>query len=188
MKPYLAFLIALCFGLKSQARIMTGWNYDGLNDKATLVVIATPTKVATTTERAALPDIRAGTNEIFGTGIETRFEILTVLKGDHSVRAIVLHHYKLAPTPENLNDGRIHIDMGGGPGLVSFEPKDRKIYLIFLRQEADGRYAAVSGRLTLFGLSWSLPDSFRIYYIQTRTPQRLDIFDMQRLSPNPEIG
>ena len=60
---------------------MTAWSYDGLNQKATFVVIATPTKVTTTTEHAALPNIRAGTNEIIGTGLETSFEVLTVLKG-----------------------------------------------------------------------------------------------------------
>jgi hypothetical protein len=78
MRPYFAILMALCFGFESQARIMTGWTYDSLNDKATFVAIATPTKVMTTTERAALPDIRAGTNEIFGKGIETSFEVLRV--------------------------------------------------------------------------------------------------------------
>jgi hypothetical protein len=143
MKAYLALLLALCFGLESQARIMTAWSYDGLNAKATFVVIATPTKVKTTTEHAALPNIRTGTNEIIGMGIETSFEVLTVLKGDHSVRTFVLHHYALADSKEM---------MMGGPGLVAFEPKDRKIYLVFLQQEADGRYVAVSGQIDPF---WS---------------------------------
>jgi hypothetical protein len=43
--------------------------------------------------------------------------------------------------------------MGGGPGFVSFEPMDRKIYLLFLQQEADGRYEAVSGQTDPF---WSV--------------------------------
>jgi hypothetical protein len=144
MKLYLAFLMALCFGLESQARIMTAWNYDSLNDKATFVVIATATKVTPTEERAALPNISAGTNAIIGAGIETSFEVLTVLKGDRSVRTFVLHHYALADTKKI---------MMSGPGLVSFEPKDRKIYLIFLQQEADGRYVAVSGQTDPF---WSV--------------------------------
>ena len=144
MRPYLAILMALCFGLESQARIMTSWTYDSLNDKATFVAIATPIKVTTTTERVALPNIRAGTNEIFGTGIETSFEVLTVLKGDRSVRTVVLHHYKLADTIEYS---------GAGPGLVSFDPKEGKVYLIFLQQEADGRYVAASGQTDPF---WSV--------------------------------
>jgi hypothetical protein len=137
MKPYLAFLMALCFGLELQARIMTAWSYDSLGHKATFVAIATPTKITTTTEHAALPNIRAGTNEIIGTGIETSFEVLTVLKGDRSVRTFVLHHYVLAGSKEL---------MISGPRLVSFEPKDRKMYLLFLLKEGDGRYAAVSGQ------------------------------------------
>ena len=144
MKPYLAFLMALSFGLESPARIMTAWSYDGLNQKATFVVIATPTKVTTTTEHAALPNIRAGTNEIIGTGLETSFEVLTVLKGHRSVRMFVLHHYVLAGSKEI---------MLSGPRSVSFEPKDRKIYLLFLQQEGDGRYAAVSGQTDPF---WSV--------------------------------
>ncbi len=144
MKPYLTYLMALCFGLESQAHIITVWSYDSLDEKATFVAIATPTKVATTTERAALPGIRAGTNEIIGTGMETVFEVLTVLKGDRSIRTFVLHHYALAEAKEIITSG---------PGLVSFEPKDRKTYLIFLQKEADGRYVAVSGQTDPF---WSV--------------------------------
>ena len=122
---------------------MTSWSYDSLNDRATFVAIATPTNVTTTKERAALPNIRAGTNEIFGTGIETSFAVLTVLKGNRSSRTFVLHHYSLA-------DSKYSFD---GPGLVAFEPKDRKIYLVFLEQEPDGRYVAVSGQTDPF---WSV--------------------------------
>jgi hypothetical protein len=137
MKPYLTLLMTVFLGLAAQATIMTAWNYDSLNDKATFVVIATPMKVTTTSERAALPHIKAETNDITGIGVETTFDVLTVLRGDRKVRTFLLHHFKLADTREI---------MIGGPRLVTFEPKDRKIYLLFLEQEADGRFVAVSGQ------------------------------------------
>ena len=48
---------------------------------------------------------------------------------------IVLHHYKEADGP-TIN----------GPGLVTFDPKDRKQYLMFLTRDRDGEYIAVSGQ------------------------------------------
>jgi hypothetical protein len=137
MKTYLTSLMALFFGLAAQATIRPHWDYDSLNNKATFVVIATPKKVKTTSERAALPYIKAGTNDVIGIGVESTFEVLTVLRGDRNVRTFLLHHFKLANSRETTL---------GGPRLVTFEPKDRKIYLLFLEQEADGRFAAVSGQ------------------------------------------
>src|SRR5471030_1745900 len=100
MKTYLTLLFSLCLVLESHARLMRAWTYDMLNDQATLVVIATPTKVAETSELAALPNIvtsHNGTNEnIMGKGVETSFDVLTVLKGEASTKTFVLHHFKLA--------------------------------------------------------------------------------------------
>ena len=140
MKTYLMLFMSLCLVLESHARLMRSWSYDMLNDQATLVVIATPTKVTETSELAALPNIvtsRNGTNEnIMGKGVETSFEVLTVLKGEPSTKTLVLHHFKLANPGAQVS----------GPFLVSFEPKDKKRYLMFLQREADGRYVAVSGQ------------------------------------------
>jgi hypothetical protein len=132
MKTYFTFLIALFLVLESQAR---------LNDAATLVVVATPTKVGEISELAALPNIATvhnnGTKEdVMGKGVETSFEVLTVLKGERSTKTLVLHHFRLAKPEATIN----------GPGLVSFEPKDKKRFLMFLQKEADGRYVAVSGQ------------------------------------------
>jgi hypothetical protein len=133
--------------------MMTNWSYESLNDKATFVVIATPTKVTMTSEHATLPNISAGTNAIIGIGVETTFDVLAVVRGDRNTKTFVLPHYKLPPPQARSSDRRITVDMGGGPGLVSFEPKDRKIYLLFLEREADGRYVAVSGQIDPF---WSV--------------------------------
>jgi hypothetical protein len=141
MKIYLTLLISLFITLDSQARLKQFWSYETLTDKATVVVIATPTKTEETSELAALPNIVTvrsdGTNEpVMGKGVETTFDVLTVLKGECNTNTFVLHHFKLARQEIVLN----------GPGLVSFDPRDKKRYLMFLQREADGRYVAVSGQ------------------------------------------
>jgi hypothetical protein len=140
MKIYFAVFLSLCFVLESPARLLQVLNYDQQNDKATLVVIATPTAVAGTSELAALPNIETvyqdGRKEpVMGKGVETSFNVLTVLKGERSTKTFVLHHFALAGSPASR-----------GPNLVSFAPKDQKRFLMFLQKEADGRYVAVCGQ------------------------------------------
>ena len=141
MKTYLTLLMALCLAIESHARLMRqAWSYDMLNDKATLVVIATPINVVETSELAALPNIATvhtnGTQEaVMGKGVETSFKVLTVLKGERDIKQLVLHHYTLASAPASC-----------GPELVSFQPEGKKEYLLFLQKEADGRYVAVTGQ------------------------------------------
>ena len=133
------------------ARITAARTYDKLNDEATFVVIATPTKVTSTSERSGLSGILPGAqivipranNDVIGIGVETTFEVLAVLKGDRNVKTFVLHHYKLSDADEEALRNSI---VASPPLLASFEPKDEKTYLLFLRLEADGRYAAVSGQ------------------------------------------
>src|SRR5207245_1659205 len=132
MKTKLTLLILLSLGLECPARISTAWNYDQLNEKATLIVIATPTKVSATDEQAALPNIQTvrpdGKKEnVLAKGVETTFEILAVLKGERDTKLLKLHHYALSGPKE--------ASFGGGPGLVSFEPKSKKRYLMFLISE-----------------------------------------------------
>ena len=98
MKTYLTFLMSLCLVLESHARLTMGLDYNEQNNKATLVVIATPTKIAETSELTALPNIETvhndGTKEkVMGKGVETSFEVLTVLKGEPSTKTLVLHHF-----------------------------------------------------------------------------------------------
>jgi hypothetical protein len=140
MKTCLTLLMSLCLVLESHARLMQAWSCDTLNDKATLVVIATPTSVVETSELAALPNITTvytnGTHEaVMGNGVETSFKVLTVLKGERDIKQLVLHHFALASAPANR-----------GPSLVSFKPDDNKQFLMFLQKEPDGRYVAVYGQ------------------------------------------
>jgi len=55
MKTCFALLIVLLVATHAEARIHRFWNYAELTTNATLVVVATPMKVALTSEIAALP-------------------------------------------------------------------------------------------------------------------------------------
>jgi hypothetical protein len=141
MKIQLALLMSLCFVFGAQARLLNVLPYDAQTDKADLVVVATPTAVAETSEVVALPNIVTvyddGRKEaVMGKGVETSFEVLSVLKGEPGPRTFVLHHFKRAKPETDFGD----------PMLVAFKPEEKKRYLMFLKKEADGRYAAVCGQ------------------------------------------
>lgn len=123
----------LLAGFATARRVPT-WPYEKLTAEAALIVIATPTAVRETEERttlmATMPTI----------GVETTFGISSILKGQADTKTIVLHHLRL-----HLNDGEIPIP--DGPGLVSFDPKEKKSFLLFLKREADGRYASLNGQI-----------------------------------------
>ncbi len=140
MKISLTLFTSLLLAFEAHARLIQGGTYDTLNDKATLIVIAVPTKVVETSELAALPNITTvyadGKREpVMGKGVETSFKVLTVLKGDRGIKQLILHHFALAAAQADR-----------GPLLVSFKPEDKKQFLMFLQKEADGRYVAVSGQ------------------------------------------
>jgi hypothetical protein len=150
MKIYLTLLMFLCLSLEAKARVYPSWydDYDSLNDKATLVVIATPTTVGTNTEKTSFGNIFTQGDpkpeEITGTGVETGFRIITVLKGERNMKALVLRHYVLVKS-ESMGM-KVTLGTLAGPSLISFDPNSKKMYLMFLRKEADGRYVAVTGQ------------------------------------------
>ncbi len=129
---------------QAQARLVSIPSYQEMLAKSDLVVIANPISATSdTTEHSFLPDIwRQGKNgeksEIESIGVETKFAVCAVLKGDTALTQFTLHHYREAQSPSSeLN----------GPGLVYFDPSRRRgSYLLFLVREPDGRYAPVGGQ------------------------------------------
>ncbi len=122
------------------ARGVRIWPYQELFEKSDLVVIATPTDTSDTQEHIDLP----GFNGEHVIGLETRFSISTVLKGDKSVKNFILHHYR-------TSDGTNIPHVVNGPTFVSFTSVQNpasipQAYLLFLAREADGRYAPVVGQ------------------------------------------
>ncbi len=133
----LATLLLLIPAGMVAARGVRIWPYHELLEKSDLVAIATATASGDTKEHIDLPGF-TGQHVI---GVETRFAVSAVLKGDRSLKAFVFHHYR----PDR-------VIVPNGPTFVWFEPAQKPTpvpptYLLFLVREADGRYAAVVGQV-----------------------------------------
>jgi hypothetical protein len=132
------FIFATAFLLVSTtiltARPVNCLSYQELFAKSDLVVIAKPLSTHDLTEQTVLPDIGPDVHVV---GLSTKFAVRLVIKGDKSVKRIVLHHYRLE-NPKEL--------MMNGPLLVSFDPAEMKSFLLFLKKEADGRFEPINGQ------------------------------------------
>jgi hypothetical protein len=134
----LVLAAALLLGLTGivAGRVDRIWPYQELLEKSDLVVIATPTATNDTKEHINLPGF-VGQPVI---GVETRFNVSAVLKGDKALTDFVLHHYR--------PDGVV---VPNGPTFVSFAPAEspasiHRTYILFLLRQVDGRYAPVVGQ------------------------------------------
>ena len=132
-----AAILALSTSL-AMARLVRNWSSQELLDQADLAVIATPTASTDTAEHIDLPGFD-GQRVI---GVETKFAITGVFKGDKTLKEFVLHYYR----PDT--NGVIVPD---APSFVSFVVSEDPMfptrkYMLFLHREADGRYAPVVGQ------------------------------------------
>ena len=134
MKKAIAGILLLGVALVAQSRITRSWSYQELYDQADLVIIAKPTSVQETAEKAVLPNLAPDVHVI---GLSTEFAISLVMKGNKTFKKATLHHYRLA-NPEQ--------PMLNGPMLASFDTKQPTRFLLFLKREQDERYAPVSGQ------------------------------------------
>jgi hypothetical protein len=145
MKRGFPLLILLTVSCLCDARPARYWSYKDLTAEADVVVIATPTDNQDAKEPAAFPNMqRTGADgksaPVPAVGVETKFEVQAVLKGEKGekeLKTFIFYHLR-HPTPENLPNG---------PMLVTFEPKERKRYLMFLKRDGDGRYVPLTGQL-----------------------------------------
>lgn len=137
MKKLLPIVILILATTIAQARIVRMWSYQELYDQSDLIVIAKHISTEDTGEQAVLPNISPDVDVV---GVSSKFAVFLVLKGDHSLKSLVLHHYRLSheiPNYPTVN----------GPMLAYFDSdKLTKQFLLFLRREPDGRYAPVSGQ------------------------------------------
>lgn len=144
MKYTRLLLLAIAFLVVStsivSARGVRIWSYQELLDKSDLVVLAVPVATNDTKEHIDLPGFE-GEHVI---GVETRFTISAVLKGDKALKDFALHHYR-------TTDGTNIPHAVNGPSFVSFAPVKNptavpQTYMLFLLREANGRYAPVVGQ------------------------------------------
>jgi hypothetical protein len=126
--------------LPAEARRVVIPSYAELRDKADLIVVARPTTRTTDTpEITTYPGIgsqdRDGKqSQVPAVGVETRFEILAVLKGRRPTGGFTLHHYR-EDTPSDT------VSVSGAVSL-RFDPDHDQggPFLMFLMKETDGRY------------------------------------------------
>jgi hypothetical protein len=112
------------------ARAIRWWSDRELLDKSELVVIATPTFTRDTKDHAGIP----GFEDQPVIGVETKFAVITVLKGPPAMKTVLLYHYRAD-----------QMAVPNAPSFLTFEPKKR--YRLYLLREANGRYAPVSGQI-----------------------------------------
>jgi hypothetical protein len=134
MKSLLPIFLLLFLGPTVFARPVAYWPYDKLSEKADLIVIATPVAVRDTSEKTSFP----GQSLVSAIGVETSFEVLSVLKGEKSLKKIVLHHLR-AEKPKDIPPS--------GPMPITFKPTEKKRFLLFLKLESDGRYRPLTGQI-----------------------------------------
>lgn len=133
-------LLVLIFIIPSMlgARIVEGWTYQEMFDKADLVVIA---------RRVASKPIEAHTvvlDDIKVRGVITDFRCLLVLKGPTHVSTFQLQHYQLeSPQDENITNG---------PDLIRFR-FEHPAFLLFLVKKGANTYVPVGGQTDPAGLS-----------------------------------
>jgi hypothetical protein len=135
MRIAIALTLLLTAAGDVDGRLLDSWTYQQLFDKAGLVVIAGATVTRDTPEGAAPSQFPRGLKVM---GLATTLRVGGVLKGDHNLREVVVHHYRVVDIPPGLTNG---------PIVVSFDPSARSQYLLFLTREPDGRYAPVTGQV-----------------------------------------
>lgn len=117
------------------ARFINSRSFRELDQKSDIIVVARLLSTKDTAEETTLPGISPATQVV---GVSSQFKVVFVLKGDSRVKKLTVHHYRLAKQHEQSTNSPVFID---GPNLVSFNPEEPALYLLFLQYEADGRDA-----------------------------------------------
>jgi hypothetical protein len=133
VKTLLGVFLLLC--LSARARLEPDSDIDVLLPQSDLIVIARPVSVKETDEKTSVfwpwPQIPV-------VGVETTFEVLSVLKGSGALKQFVFHHFRRIEKPHRELDS---------PQLVSFDPNTNESFLLFLKVESEGRYASAAGQV-----------------------------------------
>lgn len=139
MKPTWTISLALALLTLSPAfsRPVAMFSYEQLVEKSDLVVIATPIVVRDTKVNTTFPGIQQDGQPVPAISMEADFDVLAVLKGSKEEKKFVLHYLR-SPDPNKL--------VINGPMLVSFNPSEKNVYLLFLKRDEDGRYSPVNSQ------------------------------------------
>ncbi|MGC9944233.1 MAG: hypothetical protein ABSE48_20595 [Verrucomicrobiota bacterium] len=165
----LVLATAILLGLTGivAARAVRIWSYQELLEASDLVVIATPTASNDTKEHIDLP----GFDRQQVMGIETRFAVSGVLKGDKALKDIVLHHYRPVPDGMTVPNGPtfVYFPVSGTPQVPG------RTYILFLHREVDGRYASVVGHADPGLGVMELSGVYESAVVETQTKLGIDV-------------
>lgn len=151
--PWLAVAVLLAAAGVAAARRLPEWPHDRLITEADLVVVAAAVKSEPTTDKWE------GDYAYELDGINTRFHVRAVLKGEAPKDGLTVLHYRQG----RLKPGKTEKDQWyaakSGPDLVTFPTEPTRAgagvsevavpapeYLLYLKKRADGRYEPVSGQ------------------------------------------
>jgi hypothetical protein len=133
---FLVLAVLLTSPLPTFARRVLQWSYQDLTKEADVVVIARAIESENT------KDEHKSDWSIEFEGVNTRFEVLGVLKGETDKTITLLHFEWGNAKPGKEGDDFIR----NGPHLIEFK-KGIPEYLLFLKRRSDGRYEPVSGQI-----------------------------------------
>ncbi|MBC7981317.1 MAG: hypothetical protein H7Y36_12210 [Armatimonadetes bacterium] len=71
--------------------------------------------------------------------MEATFEVLSVLKGEEKNKNFLFHYLRQDPPPKQ--------PVINGAGLVGFDPKEKRRYLLFLKREPTGGFSSLTGQI-----------------------------------------
>lgn len=143
MRIALAFLTLVSVAAVGEARPVRAWTYQELVKESDLVVIATPISSRDLNGEVEVPNVMqrdaAGTlKPVMAVGVETKFEVQVVLKGEKQDLKDFVVYYLREPDKQPAAPN--------GPMFATFNLKQPTRYLLFLKRDADGRYVSTTGQ------------------------------------------
>ena len=98
MKSVVASLLVLAATtFVANARLINSRSFRELDKRADIIVVAKPVSTKDIAEQIDLPHISPAVHVV---GLSSEFEVSIVLKGDNSLKKLVVHHYRLTNPKE----------------------------------------------------------------------------------------
>src|ERR1017187_4301089 len=97
-----SFLILAGTTFVADARFIDSRTFREMDKTADIIVVAKPVSTKDTDEQTNLPYISPAVHVV---GLSSEFEVSLVLKGDNSLKKLVVHHYRLANSDPEIGRG-----------------------------------------------------------------------------------
>ena len=151
----IGILVSFLFPISANARVAHNMPIAQQEKQADLIAIGSPISTKETSEvftfpyaKAIIFDPKTKTkviSDVTGSGIETTFQALAVLKGPPQIETFVFHYYR-QHYDSQISSRTSEVHEINGSNSVSFDTTKGDCYLMFLKKDADGNYVAVAGQ------------------------------------------